>query len=212
MLLPAHTIEPIVSLQNGEVVWGELLCREPGFADWDDRHWRDWYEAIPAMLVSSGYAQMTVNCDSGHLLDGRIFDGLCELSQLPITAPRVLLEWTERDDGPISLEAALEVGRRLNVLRNDAGLGIALDDVGAGKDGLGRMSYIQPDLIKIDGRILHEARSNVWLRGVLQQYVSLYRNQHLPVVVEWVEDLRDLEIARSLGAQYGQGYFWTFPS
>lgn len=204
------TVEPIVPTNGKRPFWGELLCREEGFADWTDANWRDWYAVLPSILDQHlQYAYLSINVDSRHVLDQSIFQMLWSLSKRPSSAPIVLIEWTERDDGHVSDGELKRVGQRLEGLRQ-AGLMVVLDDVGSGIDGLARMSYVHPDYVKLDGRLLHESRKNLWLRQMLCGHVRMYTEMGMPVVAEWVETPQDLQIVREIGAQFGQGYLWTF--
>ena len=211
---PIYRVLNNLQVERSGVSWYELLCRTPdrfvrGRREVTPAEWRSWYSVIgnhvrtvsrhgPEVLVS-------VNISTEQLMDEDIVGSLRDLAGLP-----VILEWTE-DVIPHADRAIYQVAaERLEDLRRTAGFRLCVDDVGAGEDGLGRTTYFKeaPESIKLDGGLLHVARTGKRAQKLLAEQVSLYQRDGSKVVVEQVETQHDLTLALALGADYTQGYFF----
>ncbi|GEM_PF-5887818 len=196
-------LEPIVPVSDpvSQDGWHELLCRR---LPTSGRGWRSWYERIPEIakfcLNQAGVNRLSINIDGGQLLDLRIVRALRRMQGLPIT-----LEWTERSTAAAS---ARELGVVLEHLRQDCGFSIALDDVGIGEDGVGRLCGVRADYVKIDGHVFRQTRGNERIRSLVARSVAFYKEVGAAVVIEHIENESDLQLARRIGADYVQGYLF----
>ena len=96
-------------------------------------------------------------------------------------------------------------------LRN-AGILIAIDDVGFGNSCLESLVLLKPDIMKIDkGCIIGLGRQERTRMDSLKRYVDLARTLHSEVVAEGVESQVELGILRDLGVDYAQGFLWGLP-
>lgn len=209
---PGYAVEPIVSLcgSDDSPRWGELLYRGSAFPQTIE-DWRDWHKALPSIvpevLAAGDFDQISVNVDSEHLLDAKILEDLYRLEGLP-----VLLEWTEHRVKNLNIRDIMRVGKRLEALRSQLNAPVVLDDLGAGEDSFRRLCALQPDLVKIDGEIFQLTRRYPRIIKLLCAKIKAYEDAGIPVVVEWIETIADLSVARKLGATWGQGYLWTHAS
>ena len=92
-----------------------------------------------------------------------------------------------------------------------AGMMIAIDDVGFGSSCLESLVLLEPDIVKIDKRCvigLEQERQRI---EHLRRYVGIARSVGCQVVAEGIETAGELDVVRSLGIEYGQGYFWGKP-
>jgi EAL domain-containing protein (putative c-di-GMP-specific phosphodiesterase class I) len=118
---------------------------------------------------------------------------------------RIFVEITERalTERPAEL---LEAVDRLRA----AGLGIALDDVGADERSLALLPLLRPDVVKLDISLIHAHPSR--LSGDVMNGVCAYAEQTgAGIVAEGIEDERHLLAAESLGATLGQGWYFGRP-
>lgn len=70
-----------------------------------------------------------------------------------------------------------------------------------------RRQLCDPDIVKIDGNLLHAARHHATTRVLYRHIAELIKGVGAHVVAEWIEDKDDLEFARANGVDYGQGFY-----
>jgi EAL domain-containing protein (putative c-di-GMP-specific phosphodiesterase class I) len=191
-------VEPIVTLSGQNIRHIEMLCAST--LPKTEKAWQLFYEH--ACQQSLSRHDCAINVDSDHIMDDKIFKYLLNANK-SITA----IEWTERaSEGPFSVD---DVAERLNELRHKRGFEIHLDDVGSGDDPLVKSLLTRPDVIKIDGELFHRARNNANARLILAMHIKCYKEMLSDVVVEWVESSSDIELAREIGADFAQGFYFN---
>ncbi|MET0673958.1 MAG: EAL domain-containing protein [Microbacterium pygmaeum] len=133
--------------------------------------------------------------------------------------PDYLIEQLAAHDvpaAPLTLEItesvpALEIAQivpRLRMLRA-AGVGVSLDDYGAGHASLSQLNMLPLSEVKLD-RSLIQADDEASGR-ILREAVERARDLGLRVVAEGVETDAQLELARNLGCDRVQGYLFAAP-
>ena len=123
------------------------------------------------------------------------------LSVWDMPADAVTLEVTESalmedPDASISM---------LHTLR-EAGLGIAIDDFGAGYSSLAYLKQFPATELKIDRSFVGDMRHDVRSARVVRAIIDLGHQLDLQVVAEGVEDAETLEVLRALGCDRAQGF------
>ncbi len=93
----------------------------------------------------------------------------------------------------------------------DAGAGLALDDFGTGYSSLSYLNQFTFDTIKIDRSFLHASGENGSGSVILRSVVALSHELGKNVVIEGVETEDDVSLLRTIGCEYGQGYFYGEP-
>ena len=118
---------------------------------------------------------------------------------------RVVVEVTERAVAadPAGLLAATARARR-------AGWGVALDDVGAEPGSLAVMPFLDPDVIKLDLRLIQERTTPETARIVNAVRAQAERSGAL-VVAEGIERPVHEAVAITMGATLGQGWLYGRP-
>lgn len=118
---------------------------------------------------------------------------------------RVIVEVNDRAlrDDPAEL---LDAERRARL----AGWGIALDDVGTGQGAIAMIPVMRPDVIKLDLALLREV-SDDEAAAVILATTRHVEHTGASLCVESIETAADARWATSLGARYGQGYFFGAP-
>ena len=92
------------------------------------------------------------------------------------------------------------------------GVGVAMDDLGAGYSSLKRLSMLPFTTVKIDRDMLTGLRTSpLETLSLIATLVQIGRDFDMTVVAEGLEDLGMTEAAAVLGAQYGQGYHLARP-
>lgn len=208
-----YTIEPIVPIkgwQNCQFCWGELLYRDKPNGQFPQtvEEWRPWYQKlgliISEALEQTSFNRLSINIDSDHILDPVIAESVWGLSGLP-----VLLEWTESRKEGVGMREIKLTSEILSELREKGGFPIVFDDVGAGEDSFGRLCYMQPDIVKVDGPLFRLAKDKQRVYDLVGMQIDMYRHLEIPVVAEWIETQEDLEVAQQLDMTWGQGHFWS---
>jgi diguanylate cyclase (GGDEF)-like protein/PAS domain S-box-containing protein len=104
-------------------------------------------------------------------------------------------------------EAARAFAERLHAL----GCKVALDDFGTGYGSFTYLKQIPVDHLKLDIEFIRDLLSSSASRHVVQAVVALARDFGLQTVAEGVEDAATLELLRSLGVDFAQGYHIAHP-
>lgn len=125
-------------------------------------------------------------------------------SGLPPTA--LMLEVTESS----FVELSDDIVGKLQQLR-DKGVSIAIDDFGTGFSSLSLLANLPVDVLKIDRMFISESTSNPKYHKILLSIVDLSERLGLKVVAEGIEELEQLELLKSLGIHYIQGYLISRP-
>jgi len=202
-------VEPIVNISTGQCAGVEVLAIKSPY--WAHARWRAWYAALPDIvnyvrrvegLKAAQY--VAINVDSDQITDRYIYSSLCKNDE------NTVLEWTERL--PKHWKRAESLIKRaaagLERLRKEKNLRISFDDFGSGIDGYQRLGLLEPDYIKIDGNVLHGARTNGRHMYLLKHMVNLANDMRVKTVVEWVETQTDRHLVAASGADCAQGYFF----
>lgn len=210
--------QPIVSSSRHAIVGWEALVRsdEPTLASPDRllaaaealARLHDVGRAVRAAAARAverlpASAYLAVNLHPDDLRDPELVDPAAPLSRV---AQRVVLEITER----ASIERLGGVEERVARLRH-LGYRIAIDDVGAGYAGLGTVTRVVPDVLKVDRSIVHEVHKSATKAKVIQSLSTLCADLGVQMVVEGVETIEEMVAARDLGCDLMQGYLFARP-
>jgi diguanylate cyclase (GGDEF)-like protein len=129
-------------------------------------------------------------------------DNLLEVLDLDGTC--LDLEITES----VLMENATSVASLLAQLR-DRQIRIYVDDFGTGYSSLSYLASLPIDVLKIDRAFIHQMESCDRHLGIVRTILTLAENLGLEVVAEGIETTNQLEILRTLGCQYGQGFLFS---
>jgi EAL domain-containing protein (putative c-di-GMP-specific phosphodiesterase class I) len=214
--------QPLVDLDSGDVVAFEALARGPTDSPLES----------PAALFQAAYgsgrvAELDWTCRAAAFqaaaaagLDPaqRLFVN-CEPVSLGVPCPddlwpvvaaaerrlRVVMEVTERAVArdPAGLLAAVARARAV-------GWGVALDDVGAEPASLALLPFVDPDVVKLDLRLV-QGRTTAEVARIVNAVRAQAERTGARIVAEGIETRRHAELARTLGATIGQGWLYGRP-
>jgi EAL domain-containing protein (putative c-di-GMP-specific phosphodiesterase class I) len=146
--------------------------------------------------------RLSVNVTAADLADPDFVSTLArDLAQAGMSPRRLVVEVTE--EAIINdLDAA---SATLSLLRQD-GVGIALDDFGAGYSSLARLARLPVDTLKLDRSLAQGLSGSERERIVVEGMIATARRLGLTVIAEGIEDDILLAAARSAGCHGVQGY------
>lgn len=94
----------------------------------------------------------------------------------------------------------------------EAGIRVAIDDVGFGRSSLETLILLEPDLVKIDPEFVHGTSRDAGKARSLRRMVGVVEALGSELVAEGVESGEDLKILLELDVPYGQGSLWGLPA
>ncbi len=89
---------------------------------------------------------------------------------------------------------------------------IALDDIGAGHSNLERLTYIKPEVIKIDRGLITYIDREFYKQEVAKALVNLGQKTGAMVVAEGVEREQEVIFLLELGVDVFQGFYFARPA
>ena len=219
--------QPIIDIQNNEVVGAESLAR------WiHSTHGMIGPNRFITMAEDTGlivplgkeiltqglrelaaWREMGMNMRMSFNVSPRQFqqrgfveEVLEEIRRIDVPVGSVVVEITES----VLMENLDEVGDKLAALR-EAGLLIALDDFGSGFSSFKYLADLPVDILKIDRTLLLGIEENQRRLHMIRSLVYLAQDLGLDVVAEGVEDLEMAELLRGMGPVLVQGYHYSRP-
>jgi diguanylate cyclase (GGDEF)-like protein len=119
--------------------------------------------------------------------------------------PRTLkLEITES----VLLENSEQVHAVLEGLRG-LGVEVALDDFGTGYSSLKYLQHFMPNTLKVDRSFVSGLASASRNVEIVRAVIEVARTLGMRVIAEGIESTPQLEVLRSLGCEYGQGFLFS---
>lgn len=217
--------QPQVDMESGTIVGLEALARweredrlqVPTRSLIDALEWlgasRDW------LRVAMRDIELAWRI-AGDRVDGRIWLNLmaCDIEDAEADELLEILDGTSVPLRRIGLEITEAVGRSkidrvtalLEQLR-EAGLSIALDDVGDDRIPLLHVTELPIDLVKLDRCLIMGIDSQRPLRAVVESLAGLCDRLDLRILAEGVETVEEQAVLRRLGIRYVQGSLFALP-
>jgi diguanylate cyclase (GGDEF)-like protein len=194
IISPAEFI-PIAEDSNQILVLGDWILNEAC------RQMSAWHHA------GMTKTKISVNVSGVQLKHRPIYDWIMDaLNKSGLPPSSLMLEITESCFIDISENIIYE----LEKLRKE-GIYIAIDDFGTGFSSLSVLATLPVDVLKIDRMFVSEASHDEKYRKILKSIVELSQRLDLKVVAEGIEEIIQLELLKSLGVVYIQGYLISRP-
>lgn len=92
-----------------------------------------------------------------------------------------------------------------------AGFTIMMDDFGSGYSSLNVLKDINLDVLKIDMKFLTKGGSSQRGDKILEAVIKMADSLKMTVIAEGVEDKKQVEMLKTLGCDYIQGYYFAKP-
>ena len=158
---------------------------------------------------NAGFTGLTVavNLSSAQLSRPGFEDVVNEvLSESGLEAGMAELEITENVVME-NIDSAITVLERLKYM----GISIAMDDFGTGYSSLSYLRRLPIDTVKIDKSFVREIPDSTEDVTIAQAIIAMARSMKLSLVVEGVENVRQLNFFRQQGVSIVQGYLFSKP-
>jgi diguanylate cyclase (GGDEF)-like protein len=219
--------QPIVEITNDRVVAVEGLAR--------------WDHPLFGMLTPAAFLDVALMAENAgrftHAMIERAVDAIERFTdgehpiRVAVNIPIGVIEdedfasWVERlcadrsiDPGRLVFEvaeadphdsASMSVGiDRLNAV----GVTVSIDDFGAGNATFERLRWRNVTQLKLDGSVVQRAVLDGRERTILQSIVTLADGLGYELVAEGVESQAQLDLLRSLGCRFAQGFHLGRPA
>ena len=166
----------------------------------DLAQWQRYFPMEPALFASVNLSRRQLRDSGFEYLLGKT------LAASQIAPGSLRLEVTES-----AVEADPDLAAMLSRIRA-AGAGLSIDDFGTGASSLSQFRNLPFDTVKIDKSFLvREGDAGHGAGVVLNSIIALVHDLGRAVVVEGVENESDATWIRSLGCEFGQGYYFSAP-
>ena len=159
--------------------------------------------ALEKLATVPLHASLFVNLHYADLDDPDLFDPRTEFSQ---QANRFVLEITERE----SLEAIANAQDKIQQLR-ELGFQIAMDDLGAGHNGLAAFAQLAPEVVKLDMKLVRNLDQGERQRDLVRVMHDFCAARCMRVIAEGVETREELDALMEIGVDLIQGYLIARP-
>ncbi len=93
----------------------------------------------------------------------------------------------------------------------EAGIRIAIDDVGYGMSHLENLLMLNPQVMKVDKRLVQGLSADEDMRHTLARLLKMADVLGAEVVAEGIEDAEDYRVLLEMGVRFGQGYLFGMP-
>lgn len=88
----------------------------------------------------------------------------------------------------------------------------AIDDFGAGFAGLGLLADFQPDLIKIDMKLIRDIDTSRARQAIVAAIIHIARELDITLLAEGIETEAEFATLRAAGIRLFQGYYFARPA
>lgn len=162
---------------------------------------------VLALLEDRPELDLFMNLSGSSLADGALLDEMEEMVRARELAPgRLSFEITE------TAAVGDVAGAREWLLRlKEIGCRFALDDFGIGFSSFSYLQTLPVDYVKIDGSFIRSLNVERTSREIVTAIVAVAHSLGKETIAEAVENQQTLRVLRSLGVEYGQGWYLGRP-
>jgi len=208
---PELVFQPVFDLRRAEVVGYETLAR---FGPWGRGRPAEWFshaqqEGVAAILESAILAKAlraAATLPAGRFLtvhlspDALISAEVDEVLRRQPSLRGLVIELTERHTSsqPREFDRVLDDVRRAGAL-------VAVNDLGSGYAGLRWIQLVNPDIVKLDRRIVSGIHDDASRLAVAEMLGSFANRIDAWLLAEGIEDSDDLDALMTIGVPLAQG-------
>jgi len=221
--------QPIINLQTGKVSKAEALIRwqhpeqglispldfipvaeDTGFiieiSNWVfqqvARRVKSWRKHLcPTLQISINTSPVQYKAD-----DNNICQWISWMTQRHISPEAIAIEITEN----LLMESQQAVSNKLATFRQ-AGIAISIDDFGTGYSSFSYLKSFHTDFIKIDKSFVQNMHKDSEDMVLCEAIIVMAKKLKIDVIAEGIETPEQRQLLRSIGCDYGQGYYFAKP-
>ena len=150
---------------------------------------------------------MSVNVSVRHLMKNNFIDDIRRVLRNYNVSPSIIeIEITES----IMIDSADNALQRIDELKQ-LGFKVAIDDFGTGYSSLSYLNSFPTDMLKIDKSFIDNMSLNESSKQYVAMIISIGHTLDLKVISEGVESDDQVNVLKSIGCDYIQGYVWGKP-
>jgi EAL domain-containing protein (putative c-di-GMP-specific phosphodiesterase class I) len=105
----------------------------------------------------------------------------------------------------------LKEAKALQAALQTLGLGLAIENFGAGRDPLNLLNHVPVNYVKIDGSLMQGLANDRPLQERVKELVDRAHERKIATIAERVEDANTMAVLWQLGIEFIQGYFVNQP-
>jgi EAL domain-containing protein (putative c-di-GMP-specific phosphodiesterase class I) len=146
-----------------------------------------------------------VNVSARQFADARLVDDIqSALQESGVDPSRLQLEITEN-------VAAADPKLTVAVLSHlkHLGIGMILDDFGAGTTSLRGLREFRVEAVKIDRSLVREMLTDRVVGDTVELIITLAHKMKLKAIAEGIETARQVERLLEVGCEFGQGHYFS---
>ncbi len=166
-----------------------------------------WLRTAQERGAPLGSASVGVNLSPRQLGRSDLCDLVREvLAEHDLPAYRLVLEITEQalmDDWATAVEVVSEL--------RSIGVAVAVDDFGTGYSSQRYLRRFDTSTVKIDREFVQALPDEERTRALVASVIDMARSLDLYTVAEGIETLDQLQVLRTLGCRFAQGYLFDRP-
>jgi EAL domain-containing protein (putative c-di-GMP-specific phosphodiesterase class I) len=219
-----HACQPLFDLKNWQVFGYEVLLRCEFFENPEllfkhaiakNRLFDlDTSSILNALLMydrSIRHTKLFVNVYPSTLIHPSFHNFLDKLGD-NIQFPNRNLIFEINEAEKVSDKDSLKLKQVVTFLKAKLGYTFALDDFGKGESSLQFILELEPDYVKLDKYFSVDLSISETKQNMVKLVLDFCTNNNIQLVLEGIEDSKDLAIAKAMGIHLGQGYLLGKPS
>lgn len=217
--------QPIVSLENGEIIGYESLSRGPigsTFHNPEDlfreAKGRKLLLDLEKVCCENAIRKfknlktdkvLFINVDPNIMKDVHFMKGFTKeiLQFYNIDPSNLIFEITEKT----SIEDYKTFKKAIDSYKSQ-GYKIAIDDVGAGFSGLSTIAKTRPFYIKLDISLIRDIDKDKYKKAIVKALAEFAKDTGMKLIAEGIETIDELFTVIELEVHFGQGFLFKKPS
>jgi EAL domain-containing protein (putative c-di-GMP-specific phosphodiesterase class I) len=182
--------------------------RSGAIADLDRFVLREATRQVAAWSTPQQPVNASVNISAIHFTDPGLLEEVnAALAASGLPAERLRLEVTET----AIVQDVCAAARQIEALRA-LGVKVAIDDFGAGQTSLSQLHRFTVDFVKLDRGFVTQITTDTRTARMVAGLVNLCTGIGAQVVAEGISDPEEYAQLKSMGCQYGQGFYLGRPA
>ncbi len=196
-----HHYEALLRIEDGE----NIIFPDKILPDLEESHLYSFLtkkviEFNVKKLRSDAKIKISINLSADDLLNDSILSLLAQNADLSERLYIEILENQSIDYTKVELSI-----QKLKMF----GYKICIDDFGAGYSNLNHLLNLSIDYLKIDGSIIKEIQYDKRAYSLVKAFALFSKQNNIKVIAEYIENKEILDILKSFGVEYGQGYYFA---